>query len=185
MQTFTLVDGIVAAVIVLSALLAYARGLTRELMAIVGWVVAALMALAFAGAAVPLVKQIPVLGDYIADSCELSIITSFALVFALVLVLASLFTPLLSSLVQRSALGPVDQALGFLFGALRGILLIAVAFFVYAVVLDARDIEMIENSRSAKVFGNMIANVEDENPSEALTWVTRQYEGLVSSCAAE
>ena len=37
MEGFTLIDGIVALVIVLSALLAYSRGFVREAMAIVGW----------------------------------------------------------------------------------------------------------------------------------------------------
>ena len=40
MHGFTLVDGIVLAVIVLSAVLAYARGLVREALSIAGWIVA-------------------------------------------------------------------------------------------------------------------------------------------------
>ena len=38
MEGFTIIDGVVALVIVLSALLAYSRGVVREVMAIVGWV---------------------------------------------------------------------------------------------------------------------------------------------------
>ena len=38
MEGFTLIDGLVALVIVLSAILAYSRGLVREAMAIAGWV---------------------------------------------------------------------------------------------------------------------------------------------------
>ena len=41
MATFTLVDGIVLALIALSAILAYARGLARESLSIVGWIAAA------------------------------------------------------------------------------------------------------------------------------------------------
>ena len=48
MEGFTLVDGIVAIVIVLSALLAYSRGFVRELMAIGGWIAAAILAFIFA-----------------------------------------------------------------------------------------------------------------------------------------
>ena len=62
MDSFTIVDGIVAAVVVLSALLAFSRGFTREAMAIAGWVVAAYLATFFSPAAVPLVKEIPVVG---------------------------------------------------------------------------------------------------------------------------
>ena len=41
MDGFTIIDGVVAGVIILSALLAYSRGFVREGMAILGWVLAA------------------------------------------------------------------------------------------------------------------------------------------------
>lgn len=184
MEGFTLVDGIVAIVIVLSALLAYSRGLVREVMAIAGWIAAAILAFIFAPQVDPLVKEIPVVGDFIRDSCELSIITAFAAVFAAALVVVSLFTPLFSSVIQRSALGGLDQGLGFLFGVARGILLVAIAFFVYDTVITSQDIAMIDDSRSAQVFGRMTSAIEEQNPEAALGWVTRQYEELVGVCDA-
>ena len=39
MENFTVVDGGAALVIILSAILAYSRGLVREMMAIIGWIV--------------------------------------------------------------------------------------------------------------------------------------------------
>lgn len=184
MDGFTLVDGIVAIVIVLSALLAYSRGIVREIMAIGGWIAAAVLAFLFAPQVEPLVKEIPVLSDFISDSCELSIITAFAAVFAAALIVVSLFTPLFSSLVQRSALGGLDQGLGFLFGVARGILLVAIAFFVYETVITSQDISMIDDSRSAQVFGRMTTQIEEQNPEAALGWITRQYEELVGACDA-
>ena len=103
MEGFTLIDAIVAGVIVLSAVLAYSRGLTREAMAIAGWVGAAVLAFVFAAQAQPLVRELPVIGEFLGESCELSIIAAFAAVFAIGLVMAALFTPLFSSFVQRSA----------------------------------------------------------------------------------
>ncbi len=132
MEGFTLIDAIVAAVIVLSAILAYSRGLVREAMAIAGWVGAAVAGLHLraAGRAAGARNC-----RWWAISCRtaasVSIIASFAAVFALGLVVMSLFTPLFSSAVQRSVLGGLDQALGFLFGVVRGVLLVAVAFIVY------------------------------------------------------
>lgn len=184
MGDFTIIDGVVAIVIVLSALLAYSRGLVREALAIAGWVLATILAFVFADQVQPLVRQIPVLGDFIGDSCELSVIAAFAAVFAVVLVIASIFTPLFSSLIQRSALGGLDQGLGFLFGALRGILLVAVAFFVYQTVLESQNIEMVENSRAKAVFGQMTGQIENRDPEAALGWITTQYEQLVGQCSA-
>ncbi|MGH1454688.1 MAG: CvpA family protein [Paracoccaceae bacterium] len=184
MDGFTIIDGVVAAIIVVSALLAYSRGLVREGLAIAGWIVAGVVAFLFAPQAQPLVKEIPVVGDMISDNCELSIIAAFGAVFAVALVIASFITPLFSSLVQRSALGGLDQGLGFLFGVLRGIILVAVAFFVYETVITSQNIQMIDDSRSARVFGRMTGQIEQQNPDQALGWITRQYEQLVGICEA-
>ncbi|MHA6264036.1 CvpA family protein [Arenibacterium sp. CAU 1754] len=183
MEGFTIIDGIVAVIIVLSALLAYSRGLVREVMAIAGWVVAAIVAFLFAPKVEPMIKELPVVGEFIADSCELSVIGAFAAVFAVALIVMSFFTPLFSSIVQRSALGGVDQGLGFLFGVARGVLLIAIAFFVYNTVVTAQNFEVVDESRSAQVFERLTGEIEERNPEEALGWVTQQYENLIGHCS--
>ncbi len=182
MEGFTIIDGGVALVIVLSALLAYSRGLVREALAIAGWIVAGVLAFVFAPQVEPLVTELPIVGDFIADSCELSMITAFTAIFAVALIAASLITPMFSSLVQRSALGSIDQGLGFLFGVGRGILLVAIAYFVYETIVTGQNIQMIDDSRSARVFARLTEQVEDQDPEAALGWITRQYEQLVGVC---
>ncbi|MBD0865461.1 MAG: CvpA family protein [Rhodobacteraceae bacterium] len=182
MQGFTIVDGVVAAVVVVSALLAYSRGFVREAMAIAGWVAAAVLAFIFAPQVEPMIKEVPVVGEFIGDSCELAIIAAFAVVFAVALIIVSFFTPLFSSMIQRSALGGVDQGLGFLFGVARGILLIAVAFFIYDAVTTEQRFTIVNESRSALVFDQLTSQIEARNPEQALGWITRQYEELVGTC---
>jgi membrane protein required for colicin V production len=181
---FTVVDGVVAVLIILSAILAYSRGLVRELMAIVGWIGAAILAFVFAAQAQPLVKEIPVIGDFLRDSCELSIIAAFAAVFAIGLVLAALFTPLLSSVVQRSALGGVDQALGFLFGVVRGVVLVLIAFVVFDRAVAANTVPMVDNSRTAKVVASIQGRIDSAIPSDAPGWILSRYNDLTKVCAA-
>ncbi len=183
MEGFTIIDGVVAAVVIISALLAYSRGLVREVMAIAGWVAAAVLAFLFAPTVEPMVREIPVVGEFVAESCELSMIGGFAIVFAISLIVVSLFTPLFSSIVQRSAAGGVDQGLGFLFGVARGILLVALALFVYDTVMTGQEYTIVDESRSAVVFGRFTTQIEDQNPEDALSWVTSQYETLVGKCA--
>ncbi|MBT5000967.1 MAG: CvpA family protein [Tateyamaria sp.] len=183
MEGFTIIDGVVAAVVIISALLAYSRGLVREVMAIAGWVAAAILAFLFAPTVEPMVREIPVVGEFVAESCELSMIGGFAIVFAISLIVVSLFTPLFSSIVQRSAAGGVDQGLGFLFGVARGILLVALALFVYDTVMTGQEYTIVDESRSAVVFGRFTTQIEDQNPEDALSWVTSQYETLVGKCA--
>jgi membrane protein required for colicin V production len=184
MEGFTLIDGIVAAVIVLSAILAYSRGLVRECMAIAGWVGAAILAYIFAPRVEPLIKELPVVGAFLSESCELSIIAAFAAVFALGLVVMSLFTPLFSSAVQRSVLGGLDQGLGFLFGVVRGVLLVAVAFIVYDRAVAADTVPMVDNSRSAKVFATFQDTLNKTVPEDAPGWIVERYEELTGTCGA-
>jgi len=184
MDGFTIIDGIVAVVIILSAILAYARGFVRESLAILGWIGAAVLAFIFAPTVRPTVAQVPGLNKFLADSCELSTIAGFAAVFALALVLFSIITPLFSSVVQRSALGGVDQGMGFLFGVARGILLVAVAFIVYDRVMSTQPVAVVDNSRSAQVFQRMTDQMDEQIPQDAPGWVVSRYEQLVRGCMA-
>ncbi|AUH32154.1 CvpA family protein [Paracoccus tegillarcae] len=182
MDGFTLIDGIVAAVIILSAILAYSRGFVRESLAILGWIGAAILAFLFAATMRPLIAQIPFLRDFLGDNCELSMIAGFAVVFALALVVFSIITPLFSSVVQRSALGGVDQGMGFLFGVARGVLLVAVAFIIYDRVITTEGVTMVDNSRSAQVFARLGNQMNDSLPDDAPGWIESRYEQLVGSC---
>ena len=184
MDGFTIIDGVVAVVIIISAILAYSRGFVREAMAILGWIAAAVLAFLFAPQVEPLVKEIPVVGDYLKDSCELSIIAAFAAVFAVALVVVSIFTPLFASVVQRSALGGLDQGLGFFFGVLRGILLVAVALVVYDRVVVNESIAMVDNSRTAKIFARTQTSIDEQIPEDAPGWIVQRYEQLVGSCGS-
>ena len=184
MDGFTFVDLGVAVIIIVSGVLAYSRGFVREAMAILGWIGATIVAFIFADQVEPLIRQVPILGDFIGDSCELAIIAAFAAVFAVALVVVSIFTPLFSSVVQRSSLGGVDQGLGFFFGVLRGILLVAVAFFVYETVFAAQEIAAIDDSRSAEAFAQLTTRIEAQDPEQALGWITEQYQQLVGTCGA-
>lgn len=185
MEAFTIVDAVVAVVIVLSAILAYSRGLVRETLAIGGWILAAVLAYLFAPQAEPLMKEVPVLRDVIAGSCEISMIAAFAAVFAVALVVMSIFTPLFSSIVQRSALGGVDQGLGFFFGVLRGILLVVIAFVVYDRIVVGQAVAMVDNSTSARIFRDWQERLAEQIPDDAPGWIVARYEDLLAACEGE
>jgi membrane protein required for colicin V production len=182
MEGFTVVDGVVALVIVISAILAYSRGFVRETLSIVGWIAAVVLAYMFAPQVEPLVKEIPILNDFLGESCELAIIAAFAGVFVVALIVISLFTPIFAGAVQRSALGGIDQGLGFLFGVARGVLLVAVALIVYDRVAANDPVPMVEDSRSAKVFATVTENLSDQIPQDAPGWIVEKYEALVGDC---
>jgi membrane protein required for colicin V production len=183
MEGFTIVDGVVLAIVVLSAILAWSRGFVRETLAILGWVIAGVAAFVFAPAVEPLMREVPILRDVIGTSCELGLLAAFAAVFAVALVVATIFTPLLSGFVRNSALGPVDQGLGFLFGVARGVLLVVIALVVYHRVLGgAEGFPQVDNSRSAALLAGVQERLAGALPEDTPEWIAAQYETLTSNC---
>ncbi len=181
MDSFLLIDGIAAIVILLSAILAYSRGFVREFLAISGWVGSALVAFIFAPQVEPLIKLLPVIGDFFSNSCELGVLAAFAVVFAFALIIVSLFTPYLASVVRQSTLGRVDQGFGFLFGFARGVLLVAIVIFVANTVLPNTDV--LVNSQAAAIYDQFSDQIEQSDADVTLEWITRQYEHMLRRCA--
>ena len=184
MEGFTIIDGIVAVIIIISAVLAYSRGFVREVLSIGGWILAAVVAYVFAPTVEPLMKEIPILRDFLGNSCELSMIAAFAAVFAVALIVFSVFTPLFAGAVQRSAIGGIDQGLGFLFGVARGAVLVAIAFIVYERVIVSDPIPMVDDSRTAIVFAQVSEAIDEQIPSDAPGWIAGRYDELIGKCSA-
>ncbi len=183
MEGFTIADGIVLAVIILSAVLAYARGLVRESLSIAGWIVAAIAGFSFAPMLAPLIREVPILRDVIGTSCELGILAGFAAAFAVALILVSFVTPLLAGAVQNSAIGPIDQGLGFVFGIVRGVLLVVIALVVYNRIFGgAGGVPQIDNSHSVAIFAGLEERIAAMLPEDAPQWIANRYDRLTQSC---
>jgi membrane protein required for colicin V production len=183
MNGFTIVDGVVLIVVVLSAVLAYSRGFLRELLSIAAWIVAAICGYVFAPAVEPLVREVPILRDIVGTTCELSMLAAFAGVFALALVIVSLLTPFLAGAVQNSALGPVDQGLGFLFGVARGLLLVIIALVVYDTVMGGSGgVAQVDNSRTRELLAGTQAQIATLLPEGAPQWIADKFTALTESC---
>ena len=96
------------------------RGLVREVLSILGWVIAFLAANLLAG---PLGTHMP----QAIPSPELRVAAAYVAVFVVSLVVTSLLGLLISKIVKAAGLGGVDRALGTLFGAARGLLIVLAA----------------------------------------------------------
>lgn len=135
-------DLAVITIVLVSGMLALLRGFTREVLAIVSWVAAAAAAYYLHPMAMPYVKP------YIAKD-EIALAASVAAVFLVALVVVSIFTVKLSDLILDSKIGALDRSLGFVFGAVRGLLLAVVAFVFYSwLVPDANQPEWVRNARA-------------------------------------
>lgn len=117
-------DAAVFAVLLLAALLAFTRGMVAEVMSVVAWGGAAVITLY----TLPFV--LPVAQQYIKVEMIAYALSAVA-IFIVALVALTLVAGRLSRGVQNSSLSAVDRSLGFLFGLLKGGVLVSVAFLFF------------------------------------------------------
>jgi len=119
----TLIDLAFIAVILVSALIGLARGLIREVLSLLVWIAALGLAwLYHKEVAELLIAQIA------QPSVRLGV--AFVAIVLVVLILGAILGSLLSLGINKARLGGVDGALGFVFGAARGALLVAMAVYL-------------------------------------------------------
>jgi membrane protein required for colicin V production len=116
----TWLDYAVIGVFAISLIVGAWRGLVREIVSILGWVIAFLAANLLAG---PLG---PVMPDAI-PTPELRVAAAFGAVFIASLILTSLAGLVLSKVIKAVGLGGLDRLLGAMFGAARGVLILVAA----------------------------------------------------------
>lgn len=125
-------DGVVIAVLLLSALLAFTRGMVAEVLSLAAWGGAALTALYALPFALPITQK------YVKVEMVAYVVTSAALFIVALVVLTILFGRV-SRGVQNSSLSAVDRSLGFVFGLFKGAVLVSVAYLFFAWLIPAAE----------------------------------------------
>lgn len=115
----TAIDIIALVIIGISVVYGVFRGLVREVLALIAWVAAFLVASLFAPSAVNLLPRTMA-------SEEILLLVSFVVVFIVTLVGFSVAAVLASKLVKVVGLGPADRVVGGVFGLARGLLLVMI-----------------------------------------------------------
>ena len=106
----------VGVLVLISAILATARGLTREVLSLATWAGSAAIAV-YMYLYHPEIAQ-----QYIAEELVANIAT-VVVTFIVALIVLHLLTMRIADFVVDSRIGPIDRTLGFIFGVLRGILI--------------------------------------------------------------
>lgn len=125
------VDVGVAGIVIVSTVLAVARGFVRETLSIVAWAAAAFATLYFAPALAAYLRtriSTPLAGSLIA----------YVAVFLIVLIPLSFMSYRLSERVRRSPIGALDRSLGVPFGVIRGLALVGIAYLAVSLVVPVR-----------------------------------------------
>lgn len=116
----TFFDYAVLLIVGVSVVLAAIRGLVREVLALIAWLAAFVVAGLFAAEVAPLASGLT-------SNPQLGMLAAFLSLFLVTLMVMSLLGFALSKLVRAAGLGFVDRSLGALFGLIRGLLIVVAA----------------------------------------------------------
>lgn len=157
-------DLAVLTIVLVSGLLALLRGFTREALAILSWVAAAVAAYYYFGH--PFDFPYENIKQYVHKE-SIALYAATGAVFFAALILVSLVTVKISDLILDSKIGALDRTLGFLFGAVRGLLLAVVAFVFYGwLVPEANQPEWVSNARAKPLLQVAGDKLRDMLPSD-------------------
>ncbi len=161
-QQLNNLDVIFLIIIGISSLVGIARGMTKELLSLVGWILAA-AALFYL---VPLLN--PFTEKYIASKLLSNLVTGMGvlIVFSIIWVLT---VDKLASLIRSSKLSALDRLFGFVFGMARGAIIIILLALMFSTLIPA------ETQKGAfaesKIYQQAAACVEPLKAMVPQSWI--------------
>lgn len=164
----TYLDIALLVIALISGFLAMYRGFTREILSILSWVVAGFTVVYF------VVKQKSLAEDLatrLGTQITIAQIGLGAILFLVVIIVVHLITSRISDFILDSSIGIVDRILGFLFGLMRGFIIVLIPFMFYEKFIPdpTKQQPWIRDAKSQpylKEFGNYLkTNLESYVPA--------------------
>ncbi len=141
---FQILDVALAAIMIISGLLALMRGFTREVLSLLAWAAAGLAA----WWAITTPEIVAIAKPYIQQE-KVAVIATGGVVFLIVLIIMSLISVRIGDLVLDSAAGGFDRTMGLIYGLARGLLLVVIAYMFYVWLVPAeKHQDWVRNARS-------------------------------------
>ncbi|MCF6110058.1 CvpA family protein [Mesorhizobium muleiense] len=160
----TLLDGILVGFTLVSAMLAMVRGFSREVLSVISWIAAAAAAFFFYQPVLPYVQP------YV-DNEKIAMVVAAGIVFIVALIIVSIITMKLADWIIDSRVGALDRTLGFLYGAARGILVVAVALLFFNWLAGPKAPGWVADAKSRPLLESIGAKLESllpEDPENAI-----------------
>lgn len=124
MEYHNLFDLLVILFILASAFFAFSRGFFQEIFSLFSWSGALLISYFYSKYLIDYI-------DKILNNPTLSNLITYLVIFIVSLFLLSFISKKISGLIKYSSVGMIDRSLGFLFGVIRGYILLCLIFFGY------------------------------------------------------
>ena len=126
--------------ILISALFAFFRGFSLELLSISVWIISFFGSYAYGNNLINFFNKI-------VNNILISTAISYIIAFLALFVIFSFFTRKFSVFIKDSYVGLIDKSLGFIFGILRGYIIVGLCFFCFDYFYKGKRLEFIDNSK--------------------------------------
>lgn len=160
----TILDGILILFTLVSAILAMVRGFSREVLSIASWVAAGATAYFF----YPMLT--PALKPYI-DNEKIAQAGSAAIIFFVALIVVTVITMKIADFIIDSRVGALDRTLGFVYGAARGILVVAVGLLFFNWLVANNQPAWVAQAKSRPLLdsvGMKLQNLLPDDPENSI-----------------
>ncbi len=162
MEDFNNLDIAIMIIVALSAVIALSRGLFREILSIIGWFLSAVVVVFL----LPFVR--PFANAYISNPTAADIAASIVILIVFVVIWV-IFSCFVTHKIRGTKLGIWDRGLGFIFGAVRAILLVVLAYiFINWLIPKDNQVDLIAKSKCLNMVAPIAASVEGLIPEEMM-----------------
>ena len=183
MELFSSFDVISAGLILFSGLFAYFRGLIKEVLLILNWILAITVSYLISPLIFTTISEVDFVMNILGDSCELMMILSFIVGFTLALITISFITYRISYFIETSVFSEINKIFGLLFGFLRGGIIIIIFLIIYNQLLQGSDSwRFIGLSKSNEITLVVQDKIRTQYPKNIPDWLIKNYDNLLTSC---
>ena len=165
-------DVIILIVVVISALIALNRGLVKEVLSIVGWVLATMAIIYLLPVCLPFTKK------FFASGILAGILTAL-MIFVLFFVIWIYSTSQVIGKIRTSKLNGLDRLLGLFFGVMRAFLRVVLFnIMVSWIIPEDKQAEVLTESKYYQLAGSFAKPLEEMIPQETLDLIKEKTKSL-------
>lgn len=162
MQQLNNIDTIILITIGISALIALSRGLIKEVLSIIGWVLGTLAVIYL----LPLLN--PLMQKFISSGFMSAVVTALAILIVFMLIWTFSTGGLIRD-IRQSKMSTVDRILGLFFGIVRAFLLVVLVYIMISwIIPEDKQPAMLKESRYFQLAGKFAKPIESLIPQDTL-----------------
>ena len=155
-------DVVIIIIVAVSALIAFNRGLVKEVLSIVGWVMAG----------VSVIYLLPVLNPFMMKYIEsgwMSGVVTASLIIIIFMIIWIYATAGVVGKIRTSKLSGLDRMLGLFFGIVRAFLLVVLMYILISWMMPVKSQpELLKKSKYFQIAGNFAEPIEKLIPKDTL-----------------